>query len=75
MIKMYWMDEEYKVSDYWAWLYQSVQKLVLKCGSNEPNIQIELILSQKYCMNEIRVIGKFLGSGSLDPNIGCCCHS
>ncbi len=42
---------------------------MLKCGSNEPYIQIKLILSQKYCMNEIRVIGKFLGSGSLDPNI------
>ncbi len=43
--------------------------MVLKCGSNEPNIQIKLILSQKYCMKEIRVIGTFLGSGSLDPNI------
>ncbi len=53
----------------WAGLYQSVQKLVLKCYSNEPNIQIKLILSQKYCMNEIRVIGTFLGLGSLDPNI------
>ncbi len=53
----------------WAWLYQSVQKLVLTCGSNEPNIHIKLILSQKFCMNEIRVIGTFLGSGSLDPNI------
>ncbi len=42
---------------------------MLKCGSNEPNIQIKLILNQKYCMNEIRVIGTFLGSGSLDPNI------
>ncbi len=49
-----------------AWLYQRVQKLVLKCGSN---IQIKVILSQKYCMNEIRVIGTFLESGSLDPNI------
>ncbi len=57
------------VHNTWAWLYQSVQKLVLKCGSNEPNIQIKLILSQKYCMNEIRVIVTFLGSGSLDPNI------
>ncbi len=53
----------------WAWLYQSVQKLVLKCGSNEPTIQIKLILSQKYCMNETRIIGTFLGSCSLDPNI------
>ncbi len=53
----------------WAWLYQTVQKLVLKYGSNEPNIQIKLILSQRYCMNEIRVIETFLGSGSLDPNI------
>ncbi len=42
---------------------------MLKCGSNEPNIQIKLILSQKYCMNESGVIGMFLGSGSLDPNI------
>ncbi len=42
---------------------------MLKCGSSEPNIQIKLILSQKYCMNETRVIGTFSGSGSLDPNI------
>ncbi len=42
---------------------------MLKCGSNEPNIQINLILSQKYCMKKIRVIGTFSGSGSLDPNI------
>ncbi len=49
-----------------AWLYQRVQKLLLKCVSNEPNIQIKLML---YCMNEIRVIGTCLGSGSLDPNI------
>ncbi len=53
----------------WAWLYQSVQKLVLKCGSNEPNIQMKLTLSKKYCMNEIRVIGTFFGLSSLDPNI------
>ncbi len=59
----------------WAWLYQSVQKLVLKCGSNEQNIQIKLILSQKYCMNEIRVIGTFLGLGSLVQIFGCCCLS
>ncbi len=52
-----------------AWLYQSVQKFVLKCGSNEPNIQIKLIVSQKYCMNEMTVIGRFLGSDSFDPNI------
>ncbi len=52
-----------------AGLYQRVQKLVLKCGSNEPNNYIKLMLSQKYCMNEIRVIGTFLGLGSLDPNI------
>ncbi len=52
-----------------AWLYQRVQKLVLKCGSNEPNIQIKQILSQEYCMNESMVIVTFLGSGSLDPNI------
>ncbi len=54
---------------FWAWFYQSVQKLVLKCDSNEPNIQIKLMLSQNYCMNGIRVIETFLGSGSLDPNI------
>ncbi len=53
----------------WAWLYQKVHTLVLKCGSNESNIQIKLILSQKYCMNENRFIWTFLGSGSLDPNI------
>ncbi len=52
-----------------AWLYQSVQKLVIKCGSNEPNIHIKLIVSQRYCMNETRFIGTFLGPGSLDPNI------
>ncbi len=52
-----------------AWLYQRVQKLVLKCGSNEPNIQIKLIFSQTYCRNEIRVIETFLWSGLLDPNI------
>ncbi len=27
------------------------------------------LMNQKYCMNEIRVIGTFSGSGSLDPNI------
>ncbi len=54
---------------FWVWLSQSVQKLELNCGSNEANIQIKLIVSQKYCMNEIRVIGTFLGSGSLDPNM------
>ncbi len=53
----------------WARLYQRVQKLVLKCGSDEPNIQIKLILNQKYCMNEIRVNRTFLGSGSFEPNI------
>ncbi len=42
---------------------------LLKCGSNEPNIHIKLIFSQRYCMNEISVIGTFLGSGSFDPNI------
>ncbi len=42
---------------------------MLKCGLNEPNIQIKLILSQKYCMKEISVIRTFLGSGSFDPNI------
>ncbi len=52
-----------------SWLYQRVQKLVLKSGSNEANIQIKLIVSHKYCMNKIRGIGTFLGSGSLDPNI------
>ncbi len=60
---------QWGVFDTRAWLYQRVQMLVLKYGSNEPNIHIKLILSQRYCMNEIRVIGTFLGSGSLDPNI------
>ncbi len=45
------------------------KSVVLQCGSNEPNIQIKLILNQKYCMNKIRVIRTFLGSGSLDPHI------
>ncbi len=52
-----------------AWLYQSVQKVELKCGSNEPNIQIKLILNQIYCMNEFTVIGTFLRPGSFDKNI------
>ncbi len=52
-----------------VWLYQSIQKLVLKCGSNEPNIQIKLIWSHSCCMEDISVIGTFLGSGSLVPNV------
>ncbi len=30
---------------YQAWLYQRLQMLVLKCGSNEPNIQIPPIVT------------------------------
>ena len=50
-------------------LYQRVQKLGSKPGSVNPNIWVQFILTQKYCMNKFRVQRIILGSDPFQPKI------